>query len=99
MKKHGKEIHRPRVPPNGAKYISAPQVCDRYGGRSHMWLVRKLETDPRFPRPTYFGRLRFFKIAELEAYERAAAGGEGSRDSWTSNTRAEYSRRREKVEA
>jgi hypothetical protein len=30
------------VPP-GAIYISAPQVCDRYGGVSHMWLERKLQ--------------------------------------------------------
>jgi predicted DNA-binding transcriptional regulator AlpA len=60
------------VPP-GAVFISAPQVCDRYGGRSHMWLERKLQNDPAFPRPTYIGRLRFWVIAELEAYERNAA--------------------------
>jgi hypothetical protein len=59
---------RPSVPV-GAVYISAPQVCDRYGGRSHMWLVRKLQNDPEFPRPKYFGRLRFFEISKLEAYE------------------------------
>ena len=60
------------VPP-GAIYISAPQVCDRYGGVSHMWLERKLKNDPDFPHPKYFGRLRFWKIDELEAYERSAA--------------------------
>jgi hypothetical protein len=37
-----------------------------------MWLVRKLNSDPTFPRPHYFGRLRFFKLAELEDYERRA---------------------------
>lgn len=64
------------VPP-GAIYISAPQVCDRYGGVSHMWLERKLKNDRNFPRPKYFGRLRFWKIDELEAYERnAAAAGQ-----------------------
>ena len=60
-------------PPTSATFISAPQVLARYGGRSHMWLVRKLETDPRFPKPVYFGRLRFFKLADLEEYERACA--------------------------
>ncbi|MGO9684618.1 MAG: hypothetical protein ACLP0B_14955 [Steroidobacteraceae bacterium] len=60
------------VPP-GAVYLSAPQVCARYGGRSHMWLERLLARDPDFPRPQYFGRLRFFKIAELETYERLCA--------------------------
>jgi hypothetical protein len=67
---------RPRSepPPASAVYISAPQVCDRYGGRSHMWLERKLQDDPKFPKPRYFGRLRFFKISELQKYERAAAG-------------------------
>jgi predicted DNA-binding transcriptional regulator AlpA len=60
----------PPVPP-GAVYISAPQVCARYGGRSHMWLERMLQNDEDFPRPEYFGRLRFFKISALEEYERS----------------------------
>jgi hypothetical protein len=63
----------PKVPAPDAVYISAPQVCARYGGRSHMWLVRKLADDPKFPKPHYFGRLRFFKVHELEAYERTVA--------------------------
>jgi hypothetical protein len=63
----------PPVAPGGAVYLSAPQVLARYGGRSHMWLERKLETEPRFPRPIYFGRLRFFRIADLERYERECA--------------------------
>jgi hypothetical protein len=62
-----------RAPPPGARYISAPQLLDRYGGRSHMWLVRKLADDPKFPKPVYHGRLRFFDVAELEAYERQCA--------------------------
>jgi hypothetical protein len=69
----------PAVPP-GAVFISAPQVCKiRYGGRSIMWLERLLKRDPNFPRPIYFGRLRFFEIAALEAYERGLAGRQGSR--------------------
>jgi hypothetical protein len=62
-----------KPPPADARFISAPQLLNRYGGRSHMWLVRKLADDPNFPRPRYFGRLRFFEISELETYERAAA--------------------------
>jgi hypothetical protein len=38
-----------------------------------MWLVRILKRDPTFPRPVKFGRLRFFRIDELIAWERAAA--------------------------
>ena len=69
----------PAPVPAGAVYISAPQVLARYGGRSHMWLVRKLENDPRFPRPEYFGRLKFFKISALEEYERSCAASQPER--------------------
>jgi len=40
---------------------------------SHMWLQRVLKRDASFPRPTYLGRLRFFKITDLETWERASA--------------------------
>ena len=55
-------------------FLSANQVRHRYGGRSHMWIERRL-ADPEsgFPRPTKFGRLRFWKLAEIEAWERAQA--------------------------
>lgn len=62
---------RAATPPEGAVYITTQQLRDRYGGMSHMWLERKVRDDPDFPRPTYIGRLRFFKIDEVEAYERA----------------------------
>jgi predicted DNA-binding transcriptional regulator AlpA len=65
------------IPPD-ATFISAPQVCTRYGGRSHMWLERKLKTDPNFPRPTKIGNLRFFKITDLEKYECRCAAGEAA---------------------
>jgi predicted DNA-binding transcriptional regulator AlpA len=60
------------VPP-GAMFISAGQLRDRWGGLSLMTIARRLETDPDFPKPHYFGRLRFWKIADIEAYERRAA--------------------------
>lgn len=57
------------IPPD-AVWISAKQVRQRYGGRSNMWLVRKLQNDANFPKPTYFGRLQFFKLENLENYDR-----------------------------
>lgn len=64
---------KPVPVPTSAAFITAPQLLDRYGGRSHMWLVRMLERDPSFPRPRYFGRLRFFELSAIEKYERACA--------------------------
>jgi hypothetical protein len=71
---------KPVAPPAGAVWISAQQVLDRYGGRSEMWLVRKLNNkisgrdnpafDPDFPKPAYSGRLRFFRLDELEQYDK-----------------------------
>ncbi|HZV03636.1 MAG TPA: hypothetical protein VE999_00970 [Gemmataceae bacterium] len=64
----------PDTPP---VYLSAAQVLARYGGRSDSWLDRKLAKDPKFPKPIYFGRrLRLFRLDDLEAYERACAGGQ-----------------------
>jgi predicted DNA-binding transcriptional regulator AlpA len=63
----------PAVPPDAAVFIGAPQVCARYGGVSHMWIERRLQDDPDFPKPVYIGRLRYWRIADLEQYERAAA--------------------------
>jgi predicted DNA-binding transcriptional regulator AlpA len=68
--------HRPQArgpPPPDAAYIDAPQLLARFGGRSHMWLVRLLARDPTFPRPVKIGRLRFFKTDDLIAWERATA--------------------------
>ena len=63
----------PRQPPSTAKYMDAAQLCERYGGVSFMWIERRLETDPDFPRPLKFGRLRYFDIAQLEQWERKTA--------------------------
>jgi hypothetical protein len=66
--------HGPRkavvIPPD-AKWISATQVCARYGGRSLMWLARKLKLDPDFPKPTFFGPLRYWQPVALDAYDEA----------------------------
>jgi hypothetical protein len=65
--------HKPVPVPPDAVWISTNQVLARYGGRSQMWLWRKIQNEPTFPRPAYFGRMQFFRVDELEAYERAAA--------------------------
>jgi predicted DNA-binding transcriptional regulator AlpA len=62
---------KPILVPPDAKFLSAKQVCARYGGRSHMWLQRKIDNDPDFPKPKKIGRLRFWEITKLEAYERS----------------------------
>lgn len=55
--------------------IGSNKVRARYGDRSHMWIERLLRReDSGFPKPVYVGRLRFWKIEELEAWERGLAG-------------------------
>ena len=36
-----------------------------------MWLARKLKSDPDFPKPTYFGPLRYWQPVALDAYDEA----------------------------
>jgi predicted DNA-binding transcriptional regulator AlpA len=57
----------------GPTYLSAPSVCERYDNRSHMWLERRLRSDPNFPKPIKIGPRRFFRLSDLEAYERQCA--------------------------
>ena len=56
-------------------FSTAAQVCIRYGGRSHMWLWRRLKSDPTFPRPMRCSgsHLRLFDNDELDAYDAAQA--------------------------
>jgi predicted DNA-binding transcriptional regulator AlpA len=54
-------------------YLRTRQVQQRYGNCSAMWIERRLATDPAFPRPVYFGRYRFWKLSDLEAWEKAQA--------------------------
>jgi hypothetical protein len=57
------------------KYLTFNQVCERWGNCNPMSLERKLRDDAAFPRPVRLldGRRRYFDLAEIEAYERAAA--------------------------
>jgi predicted DNA-binding transcriptional regulator AlpA len=53
------------------QWVSARQLRKRYGDRSHMWVERRLKNDADFPRPIKIGRLRFWDLDQLEAYERS----------------------------
>lgn len=54
---------------NEILFLNANQVRARYGGVSHMTLIRWM-TCEGFPPATYFGRKRFWKLDELESWER-----------------------------
>jgi len=56
--------------------IPTSDVRARYGGRSHMWIERRLKDDPGFPRPIYIAKRRYWHLAELVAWERAKAAGQ-----------------------
>lgn len=54
------------------KFITAPQLRERWGDCSHMFIERLLKSDPTMPRPVKLGtRYRFFDLAAIERYERS----------------------------
>jgi hypothetical protein len=53
--------------------IPSADVRRRYGGRSHMWIVRRLADDPAFPRPVYIAKRRYWRFADLVEWERKKA--------------------------
>ena len=55
-------------------YLSAPKVRERYGSIGEMTLHRWVRDEGMgFPQPIYFGRLRFWLLRDLVAWERARA--------------------------
>jgi hypothetical protein len=50
-------------------FLKARQVRARYGDVSHMWLVRR-QKDAGFPSPLFFGGIRFWKLSDLERWEK-----------------------------
>ena len=56
---------------NDSEFLTAAQLMARYGV-SHMWLVRRMARDG-FPKPSYFGRLRFWRRTDIEQWERSKA--------------------------
>jgi predicted DNA-binding transcriptional regulator AlpA len=54
-------------------YLSARQIQERYGNCSRMWTYRRM-ADSGFPKPERLGgRLRFWKLADIEHWERERA--------------------------
>lgn len=63
------------------KRIQAAAVRALCGDVSDMWLWRRLNSDPSFPRPIYIGRRRFWREADVVAWLAAQAqdcGGEAA---------------------
>jgi hypothetical protein len=56
--------------PADALWMTSVQLRARYGGKSHMWIVRKLRNDPDFPKPVYDGRMQQFSIKEFDEYDK-----------------------------
>jgi predicted DNA-binding transcriptional regulator AlpA len=56
------------------QFLTAAQLRERYGNVSHMWIERRLQRDPNFPRPIKLGgsSIRLWDVEAIEAYERAA---------------------------
>jgi hypothetical protein len=53
--------------------LRALQVRKRYGDCSDMWLHRRLHDDSGFPKPVYVGPVRYWRLSDLLAWERAQA--------------------------
>jgi len=49
-------------------YFSAAGVRARFGGVSHMWILRR-QADSGFPPCVYFARKRFWPVKALEKWE------------------------------
>lgn len=55
------------------EYLPARKVWERYGVTS-MTIARWLDNeDMGFPRPVYLGRYRYWKLSDLEVWERERA--------------------------
>jgi predicted DNA-binding transcriptional regulator AlpA len=64
----------PRKSPEPSEiWLLAADVRKRYGDASVMWLDRRLKDDSGFPKPVYLGRQRYWRLSELEAWERDCA--------------------------
>jgi predicted DNA-binding transcriptional regulator AlpA len=56
----------------GEIYLTVPQLRQRFGGKSDMWLWRLLREEPKFPRPVVIRHQRYFRLSELLAFENAS---------------------------
>jgi hypothetical protein len=61
------------MPPIEDQFIPTAHVRTRYGGRSHMWIERRLHDASNFPRPLYIAKRRYWRLSDLVAWERNQA--------------------------
>jgi hypothetical protein len=59
-------------------FLTARQTRARYGGASDMWLHRRLNDASGFPQPVFICGRRFWKLADLVAWERQAVEQPGT---------------------
>ena len=52
-------------------YLPSRKVLNRYSRKSPVWLHRILKNDPDFPKPIYINGQKYWRLAELEAYDGA----------------------------
>ena len=55
-------------------WLTTAAVRARYGV-SHMWIERRMKDGSGFPKYTLLGRLRFWRLTEIEEWERKQAAG------------------------
>jgi predicted DNA-binding transcriptional regulator AlpA len=67
----------PKIETLAKKYLTAKQLSERWGDCSHMFIERRLASDPNFPKPLRLGgRLRLFPLDQIESYERSKVNTE-----------------------
>jgi hypothetical protein len=59
--------------PTEDQLLSTASVRRRYDDVSHMWVERRLNDDPSFPRPLYIAKRRFWRLGDLVEWERGLA--------------------------
>jgi hypothetical protein len=65
---------------SAAKYLGTAQLRERWASCSHMYIERRLASDPTFPKPVKLGgRIRLWVLDQIEAYERRCAAGEAGK--------------------
>jgi hypothetical protein len=56
-------------PPDDEQLLPTAALRQRLGNCSHMQPERLMKRDPTFPRPLYIGQRRYWRLAELRAWE------------------------------
>ena len=59
-------------------FLPIAAVCGRYNEVSDMWIERRLKDSSGFPKPIYIAKRRFWRLADLELWERGLATKSGA---------------------